>query len=131
MYEVSGGADCDTGHYLLVAEVRERLAVSRQAAYKFDRVRFNLRKLNELAVRKQYQIEIKNRFATLKNLSDGKDKNRAWENIKENIKTSAKERVGLHELKLHKPWFDDEFLGFLDQGSSLKCSGYTIQTKAV
>ena len=90
----------------MVAEVRERLAVSRQAAYKFDRVRFNLRKLNELAVRKQYQIEIKNRFATLKNLSDGKDKNRAWENIKENIKTSAKESLGLHEWKQHKPWFD-------------------------
>jgi hypothetical protein len=51
--------------------------------------------------------------------------------VKENIKTSAKERVGLHELKQHKPWFDEEFLGFLDQGSSLKCSGYTIQAKAI
>jgi len=41
--------------------------------------------------------------------------NRAWENIKENIKTSAKESLGVHELKQHKPWFDDECLGFLDQ----------------
>jgi len=30
------GADCDTGHCLVVAEVRERLAVSKQAAQKFD-----------------------------------------------------------------------------------------------
>jgi hypothetical protein len=29
------GADCDTDHYLVVAEVRERLAVSKQAAQKF------------------------------------------------------------------------------------------------
>jgi len=29
-------ADCDTDHYLLVAKVRERLAVSKQAAQKFD-----------------------------------------------------------------------------------------------
>jgi len=28
----------------------------------------------------------------------------AWENIKENIKTSAKERVGQYELKQHNPW---------------------------
>ena len=92
----------------MVAKVRERLAVSKQAAQKFDGERFNLRKLNELEVRKRYQIEITSRFAGLENLSDGKDINRAWENIKENIKTSVKERVGLHELKQHKPWFDEE-----------------------
>jgi len=74
--------------------------------------RFNIRKLNELEVRKQYQIEITNRFAALENLSDGKDINRAWENIKENIKTSSKESQGLCELKQHKPWFDEECLHF-------------------
>jgi len=30
------GADCDTDHYLVVAKVRERLPVSKQAAQKFD-----------------------------------------------------------------------------------------------
>ena len=49
------------------------------------------------------------------NLSDDKDINRAWENIKEIIKTSAKESLDLHELKQYKLWFDDECLGFLDQ----------------
>jgi len=52
--------------------------------------RFNLRKLNELEVRKVYQIEITNRFAALENLSYGEGIYRAWENIKENIKNSAK-----------------------------------------
>ena len=64
------GADCDTDHYLLVAKVRERLAVSKQAAQKFDGERFNIKKLNELEVRKQYQINISNRFATLETTSD-------------------------------------------------------------
>ena len=107
------------------------MAVSKQAEWKCDGERFNLRKLNELVVRKQYQIEIKNRFAALENLSDGVNINRAWGNIKENIKTSAKERIGLHELKQHKPWFDEECLGFLDQRSRLKCSGYRIPVKAL
>ena len=40
------GADCDTDHYLVVAEVRERLEISKQAAQKFDGERFNLKNLN-------------------------------------------------------------------------------------
>jgi len=59
---------------------------------------FNLRTLNELEVRKQYQIEITNRFAALETLRDGEDINKAWENIKENIKTSASESLDLREL---------------------------------
>jgi len=99
----------------VVAKVRDKLAVSKQAEQKFDGERFNFKKINDLEVRKQYHIEITNGFAALENLRDGEDINRAWENIKENIKASAKESLGLHELKQHKPWCDDECLSFLDQ----------------
>ena len=70
------GADCDTDHYLVVAKVRERLAVRKQIAKKSDGVRFNLRKLNDLEVRKQFQIEITNRFAALENVSEDEEINR-------------------------------------------------------
>jgi hypothetical protein len=63
------GADCDTDHCLVVAKVRERLAVSEQAAQKFDVERFNLRKRNEPDVRKEYQIKISDNFAALENLT--------------------------------------------------------------
>ena len=96
------GADCDTDHYLVFAKVRERLAVGKQAAQRFDGQRFNLRKLNEPEIREQYQIEITNRFAALENVNDDKDVNRTWENIEE------KESLGLHEWKQNKPWFDEE-----------------------
>ena len=46
------GADCDTDQYLMVAKVRERFAVDKQAAQNFDMERFNLRKLNEREVKK-------------------------------------------------------------------------------
>jgi len=100
------GANCDTDHYLVVAKVGERLAVNKEEAQEFDGEIFNLRKLSELEVRKQYRVEIKKRDAALENLNDGEDINRAWENFKDNIKTSAKESLGLYELKQHKQWFD-------------------------
>jgi len=56
-----------------------------------------------MTFKKPYQIEITNRFTALGNFSDDEDINRSWENIKENIETSAKQSLGLHELKQHKP----------------------------
>jgi hypothetical protein len=82
--------------------------------------RFNVKKLSELEVRKQYQIEISNWFAALENLSDRDYINRAWENIKQNIKTSARESLGLYELKQHNPWFDDKCSRLLDQRKQSK-----------
>jgi hypothetical protein len=114
------GADCDTEHYLLVAKFRERLAGGKQEAQMFDGKKFNLRKLDDLEVRKKYRIEITKRFAALENLIDDEDIDRAWESIRENIKTSAKESLGLHETKQHKPWFDEECLGIVDKRKQAK-----------
>jgi len=83
----------------VVAKIRERLAVRKQAAQKFEGEKFNLGKLKELEVKEKYQIGITNRFSALENLNVDEDINRVWENIKENIKTAAKERLGLHEWK--------------------------------
>jgi len=43
----------------------ERLAVCTQTAQRFDGERFNLRKLNEQELRKQYPIKISIRLAAL------------------------------------------------------------------
>ena len=104
----------------MVAKFRQRFAVRKQAAQKSDGGRFNLRKLNDLLVRKQYQIEITNSFSALENLSEDEDLNRGWESIKENIKTSATESLGMHEMKQHKPCFDEECLGILDYRKQAK-----------
>jgi hypothetical protein len=100
--------------------VRERLGVSKQATQKFDAERFNLKNLSLLEVRKQYQIKISNRFAALENLNVSEDINRSWKNIKESIKISAKDSLGLYERKQHKPWFDEECSKFLNQRKQAK-----------
>jgi hypothetical protein len=88
----------------VVAKFRERLAGMTRAAQKFDEERFNLRKQNDWEVREeQYQIEIANRFSALENLIDDEDIHRAWDNIKVNIKSSAKDSLGQHQMKQHKP----------------------------
>jgi hypothetical protein len=60
----------------VLEKVRERLAVSKQKSHKFDVEKFNLRKLNELKVRKHFHIKITQRFAALEDLSDSEDINR-------------------------------------------------------
>jgi hypothetical protein len=44
---------------LVVAKVRERLAVSKRMVKKMDVERFNLQQLNEEEVKEQYQVTIK------------------------------------------------------------------------
>jgi len=42
----------------------------------------------------------------LENLSVSDNINRAWKNVKENKKISAKESLGRYERKQPKPWYD-------------------------
>jgi hypothetical protein len=69
--------------------------------------KFSLKELNEVESKEQYQVEISNRFAALEELDTEVDINRAWETIRKSIKISAKESPRYHELKKHKPWFDE------------------------
>jgi hypothetical protein len=60
-----------------VTKLRERISVSKRARKKFYSERFDVRKLDDVEIKEKHQIE---KF----------DINNAWENIRENIKTSAK-----------------------------------------
>jgi hypothetical protein len=51
-------ADCDTDHYLLVAKIRERLAVSKQTTQRVHMERFNLKKLNEVEGKEQIVLQL-------------------------------------------------------------------------
>jgi hypothetical protein len=49
-----------------------------------------------------------------------KDSNRAWENIRENMKALVTESLGYYELKQQKPWFDEECSKLLDERKQAK-----------
>jgi hypothetical protein len=113
-------ADCDSDHYLVVAKVRERLAVNKQRSHRFHMEKFNLKKLNEVENEEQYSVEVSNRFVAFEDLDAEVEINGAWETTRENIKISSKERLGCFELKKHKPWFDEGCSDLLDQRKQAK-----------
>jgi hypothetical protein len=66
--------------------------------------RFNLKKLNDVEVREQYQVKTSNKYAALENLNDDVEINRVWES-NAILKASATGGLG-YKLKHYKPWFD-------------------------
>jgi hypothetical protein len=114
-------ADCDTDHYLVVAKVRERLAVNKQTSQKFNMERFNLKKLNDVEGKKQFHIEVSNRFGALEDLDTEVDTNSAWETIRENI-----EILNLRSIS-HGSTKDAQ--NYDIKGIKLNCSGCRIQVK--
>jgi hypothetical protein len=103
-----------------VAKLRERISVSKRAMQNFYLKRSDLKQLDDVEVKEKYQVEISNRFASLESLEESFDVNNAWESIRENIKTSAKENLGYQKLKHNKPWFDDDCLKLIDQWKQAK-----------
>ncbi|PNF37383.1 hypothetical protein B7P43_G16290 [Cryptotermes secundus] len=75
-------ADCDIDHCLVVAKVRERLAVSKQTMHRVHMKRFNLKELNEVEAKEQYCVEISNRFTALENFETEVDVNKPSETIR-------------------------------------------------
>ena len=69
--------------------------------------RYNLNKLVDHETRKEYQIDVANRFSDLEGLEISRVVD-TWFIIKDSIKTSAKEKVGVLETNRNKPWFDEK-----------------------
>jgi hypothetical protein len=81
---------------------------------------FNLKKVNEGDIKEQYQVTIRKKLVALENLQHNWDINRAWDDIRENIKISTQETLGYCESKHHKLWFDEECSKLVDQRKQAK-----------
>ena len=67
--------------------------------------RYNLNKLVDRETRKEYQIDVANRFSALDGLEISSVDD-TWVKIRGSIKASAKEKVGILETHRNKPRFD-------------------------
>jgi hypothetical protein len=55
-------ADCDSDHYLVMANVTDRLAVDKQKLHRCNIERFNLKKLNEVEGKEKYRAVVSHRL---------------------------------------------------------------------
>jgi hypothetical protein len=78
--------DCDTKHYLVVANVRERLAVNKQRAHKFHMERFTC-------------FVVLDRFVASEDLDAEVEINSAWEIITESIKNFRQRAARLFRIE--------------------------------
>jgi hypothetical protein len=90
---------------VVVAKIKERLAVNKQGSHKFHMERLNIKKLNEVEGKEKCCVKVSNWIAALEDLDVEVEINTVWETIREKIKISAKESIGYYELKQHEPWF--------------------------
>jgi hypothetical protein len=61
-----------------VATVMDRVTVNKGIMQNFDVERLNLKKLNKVEDKEEYQVKISNRIAASQNLDDDVDINRSW-----------------------------------------------------
>jgi hypothetical protein len=75
-----------SGQQIVVAKIRERIAVNKQGSHTFHMERFNLKKLNEVEGREKYRVEVSNRFAALEDLDAEVEINTIWGNDERDYK---------------------------------------------
>jgi hypothetical protein len=80
-------------------------------------------------VKEQYQVTITNKFSPQENLGDSGDINRAWDNIKENIKIWPKRVSAFVNQSITKHGLMRNVQNCLIEGSRLNYSGFRIQVK--
>ncbi|KAJ4444092.1 hypothetical protein ANN_05881 [Periplaneta americana] len=105
------GTDCNSDHYLVIGELRERLLVAKRVEQQVNISKFNILKLKDEETKQHYQVEIWNRFATLGSFDEVEkelDVNSVWQNIRDSIKIAAEQSIGYYETKKKKPWFDED-----------------------
>ncbi|KAJ4435216.1 hypothetical protein ANN_23794 [Periplaneta americana] len=117
------GADCNSDHYLVIGELRERLSVAKRVEQQVNITKFNILKLKDEEAKQNYQVEISNRFATLESSDEVEkelDVNSVWENIRDSIKIAAEQSIGYYETKKKKPWFDEDCCMVVERSKQAK-----------
>jgi hypothetical protein len=110
------GADANSDHYLLIAEVKTKL---RKALRPLKRKRLDISRLRDPTIKEEFSLELRNRFSALADLTQDGDQEEAandgddpagvqekWDNIKKVYLETAEKVVGYKKRK-NKEWITE------------------------
>ncbi|XP_062532890.1 uncharacterized protein LOC134201663 [Bombyx mori] len=106
------GADIDSDHHLVVAEVRLKIAVPHRKPDKAAR-KFNIRKLEDSNCREKFGLSLKNSFELLKEIED-EQMDETWDRIRGAYNKAAKEVLGYTNTK-QEPWMSAELWAAIEK----------------
>ena len=114
---VCRGADVYSDHYLVTAVVKLKLRKTKQENQ--GRRRLDIDKLKCPATKKEFSIELKNRFCALENDPIDDIENR-WEVIKASYANTAAKVLG-YKKRQHKNWISQTTLQKIEERQQLRC----------
>jgi hypothetical protein len=100
------GADVASDHYLVVAQIKLKLAANRSPNQRVIRKKFNIEKLNQRETRKKFEEELKNSLEQVYMEESGPTEQ--WSKIKETMLTKGENILGLKQRKEAKDWITEE-----------------------
>ncbi|XP_071963831.1 uncharacterized protein [Antedon mediterranea] len=108
------GADCDSDHQLLTAEIRCKLKIVKRDALPR---RYDVKQIND-----QYQAGVRNSFKVILKKEKTWKQNELWELTKNAISLAA--RKNLPKLKkCRAPWISDKVVALADERLQIKANG--------
>lgn len=101
------GAEAGTDHYLVVAEVRQRIATEKpRGGNSIKDPKIDIDRLKDNAKAQEFVIKLQNKFDVL-TIEDNLDIEAHWEMVKTSVQEAALEVCGKRKRKKN-PWFSEE-----------------------
>ncbi|XP_046399915.1 craniofacial development protein 2-like [Ischnura elegans] len=113
------GAECGTDHYLIIIKVRQKVCKNRRDIHK-TKQKFDLKKLDNPNIRKEFMIKLSNRFQALEKEEEDSIEGK-WKVIRDSIQEIGKEVVGFqNNRKNKKTWFNEDCRQMIEERKKAK-----------
>lgn len=121
---VKRGADVASDHFLVLAVIKLKLAKNMRRK-ESERIKYNIQKLKDKKFKKDFTMELKNRFEALANVDENGEQEEGntewiWHKCNETFNSTAKEILGVTEKIIKKEWITANTLKLINERKKLK-----------
>ena len=109
------GADIDSDHNLLIADMRLKLKRPKKSA---NIPKYDIESLKNQDISQKYSIEVSNRFQLLSDTE--RTPNELWNVVKDTIHETASKILGKPKPKPKKPWISPDTFDLIDKKRQLR-----------